>query len=110
MRLYGDELFKQNIETLYGLARKFAALIAANSNFELACQPQSNIVCFRYLIGEHTDAANKQVLNYLLSDGRFYIVSTTLNGIFYLRTTIMNPLTTIDDLIALLSIIQTAPL
>lgn len=106
MRMYGDELFKQNIETLYGLASKFAALIASKDDFELACLPQSNIVCFRYIKGDDLDTANKQILKNLLDDGRFYIVSTALNGKFYLRTTLMNPLTTYDNLVDLLNIIK----
>jgi L-2,4-diaminobutyrate decarboxylase len=106
MRMYGDEIFTQNIETLFGLAIEFAGLIKSNEKFELAYEPQSNIVCFRYLDGENTDSTNQQILKHLLEDGRFYIVSTVINGKFYLRVSIMNPLTTSEDLIELIHIIQ----
>jgi L-2,4-diaminobutyrate decarboxylase len=106
MRMYGDEIFMQNVETLFGLAIEFAELINSNEKFELAHEPQSNIVCFRYLDGENTDNTNQQILKYLLEDGRFYIVSTVMNGKFYLRVSIMNPLTTSEDLIELIHIIQ----
>ncbi len=106
MRMYGDELFKENIETLYSLAQEFAALIKANKNFELAYEPQSNIVCFRYISNGATEDINKKILQHLLADGRYYIVSTTLDEMPYLRTAIMNPLTRISDLAELLDLID----
>ena len=110
MRMYGDELFKQNIETLFSLAQEFAALIKINKNFELACEPQSNIVCFRYASRGSTEEANKKILQHLLADGRYYIVSTTLNETQYLRTAIMNPLTRISELAELLDLIDSLDL
>jgi len=106
MRLYGDELFKQNVETLFSLASEFAALIKRNENFELACEPESNIVCFRYLSKKSAGDVNKKVLENLLADGRYYIVSTILNEKQYLRTAIMNPLTRLSDLAELLATIS----
>ncbi|MEP6948436.1 MAG: aminotransferase class I/II-fold pyridoxal phosphate-dependent enzyme [Ginsengibacter sp.] len=106
MRMYGDDIFMQNVETLFGLAIEFAELIKSNERFELAYEPQSNIVCFRYPDGENPDNTNQQILKYLLEDGRFYIVSTVINGEFYLRVSIMNPLTTSEDLVDLIDIIQ----
>ena len=40
----------------------------------------------------------------MLQDGRFYIVQTTIQGQIYLRTALMNPFTTIEDLEELLGI------
>lgn len=106
MRQYGDELFKQNVEVLYELAQEFANLISAHESFELAYQPQSNIVCFRYCFGDELDTANQQLLRQLTEEGRFYIVSTRLHGKFYLRTSIMNPLTTLQELVLLLETLE----
>ncbi len=105
MRIYGDEVFKQNVETLYTLARDFADLVKKYQRFELAYEPQSNIVCFRYLSSNTGEDVNQKILQDLLMDGRYYIVSTTLNDVFYLRTAIMNPLTTIKHLTGLLDMI-----
>lgn len=106
MRHYGDELYSQNIDCLFGLATQFASLINNSGDFELACQPQSNIVCFRYRCGTQMAAVNKQVLQQLTAEGKFYIVSTSVKGEFYLRTTIMNPFTTIENLQLLLDKIR----
>ncbi|PWJ50829.1 pyridoxal phosphate-dependent decarboxylase family protein [Faecalicatena contorta] len=107
MRLYGDEIYRQNVDTLYDLGRQFAEIVKEQKNMELALEPVSNIVCFRYL-SERTnhDELNKKVLDELLRDGTFYVVSTTVRGKFYLRITLMNPLTDRQDLEALLAKIQ----
>jgi L-2,4-diaminobutyrate decarboxylase len=104
--MYGDEVFKQNVETLYGLALEFAKLIKSNKNFELAYEPQSNIVCFRHLSKNTAGDVNKKILQKLVTDGRYYIVSTTLNEKFYLRTAIMNPLTRPSEFEGLLDMIS----
>lgn len=61
---------------------------------ELALEPKSNIVCFRYITkGADADEVNKKIARKLLEDGSYYVVSTTVRGKFYLRITIMNPFT-----------------
>ncbi|NHA04369.1 aminotransferase class I/II-fold pyridoxal phosphate-dependent enzyme [Mucilaginibacter sp. HC2] len=106
MRLYGDQLYQQHIEKLYGMAAEFARMVQQHENFELACEPQSNIVCFRLKAGAESNELNRDVLQRLIEDGRFYIVGTTIKQEFYLRITLMNPLTQTDDLEQLLSVIE----
>ena len=106
LRTYGEEVFTQNVDTLYGLARRFAEQVRSRPGFELAVAPESNIVCFRY-VGNETapdklNAMNTQIRRQLLADGRFYIVQTILRGQTYLRVSLMNPLTTDVHLMALL--------
>ena len=98
MRTYGTQLFEENVTHLYGLARTFAQLIEERSDVQLALPPEANIVCFRY-VGHHTDDAalnnlNTAIRQRMLEDGRFYLVQTQLRGQWFLRTTLMNPLTT----------------
>ena len=69
--------------------------------------PLSNIVCFRYLPEkENPDAVNQRIAEELLKDGTFYIVNTTIHGDFYLRVTLMDPMTDEKCLEGLLSKIQ----
>ncbi|WP_161554587.1 pyridoxal phosphate-dependent decarboxylase family protein [Sinomicrobium soli] len=111
MRLYGDEIYGEIVDRLYGLATEFADRLRQHPDFELATPPQSNIVCFRYRT-EHpdinADALNRHILDVITAEGIFYLVSTRLNGSFYLRTSLMNPFTTMEDLNTLLSGITTA--
>jgi L-2,4-diaminobutyrate decarboxylase len=109
LRLYGEDLFRENVDTLYGLSRTFAALIRQHPAFELATEPESNIVCFRY-VGDGNvpdlNALNQRIRAALLTDGRFYIVQTTLREQTYLRVSLMNPLTTEADLTELLNAVE----
>lgn len=86
--------------------RRFAEQVRSRPGFELAIEPESNIVCFRH-VGNETDpdkldALNTRIRRKLLTDGRFYIVQTTLHGRVWLRVSLMNPLTTDAHLGALL--------
>ncbi|GAB2595638.1 pyridoxal phosphate-dependent decarboxylase family protein [Spirosoma areae] len=111
LRTYGEEIFTANVDTLYNLARGFAEQVRARPGFELAVEPESNIVCFRCIIDGYTpeqlDQLNTQIRSRLLTDGRFYIVQTTLRERVYLRVSLMNPLTTDEHLTGLLDAIST---
>ena len=82
-------------------------MIENHPDFELALEPESNIVCFRF-VGDETndiDAVNSQLRKNLIEEGEFYIVQTVLNGETWLRTTIANPFTKVGDFEALLEAI-----
>jgi L-2,4-diaminobutyrate decarboxylase len=106
LRTYGEDIFTENVETLYSLAKNFADEINRRTEFELALAPQSNIVCFRYTGNNSTlsviNGINEEIRSRLLKSGQFYIVQTSLNGTIYLRVSIMNPLTTLSNLIDML--------
>ncbi|SHG22798.1 pyridoxal phosphate-dependent decarboxylase family protein [Flagellimonas flava] len=106
LKMYGKDVFDQNVTVLYDLAKAFAEIIRAKQQFELAFQPMSNILCFRFaddkLNPKELDALNASIRQELLGDGEFYLVQTKLNGIHYLRTTLMNPFTTTSHLEQLL--------
>ncbi|HEV7347798.1 pyridoxal phosphate-dependent decarboxylase family protein [Telluribacter sp.] len=107
LKAYGEAIFTENVDRLYDLARQFADRIRQHPQLQLAVSPQSNIVCFRYSNSASADLnqANSQIRQELLQEGRFYIVQTTLHGEVYLRVSLMNPLTTLDDLDDLLGAI-----
>ena len=109
LRTYGTRLFDENVTTLFDLAKKFANLIEERNNFELAVAPESNIVCFRYKIKNIDDdilnELNKKIRQLLIEKGKYFIVQTEINKNIYLRTCLMNPFTTEDDLVSLLDAI-----
>lgn len=113
LRTYGPRLFSDYITATYDLAREFAEMIKEGGDFELALEPASNIVCFRYTPGApgarnpaELDELNTRVRSRIKEDGEFYIVQTVINGAVYLRTTLMNPFTSTNDLIQLLQKIR----
>ncbi len=108
IKTYGIRIFEANVTHLFSVAKKFADIIKQRSNFELAIEPKANIVNFRIVnVSENeSDTLNGAIRKKLIQEGKFYIVQTTLQGKLYLRVTIMNPLTTENDLIALLNEIE----
>ena len=110
LKVYGPQLFSDYITRTYDLAKEFAILIDKSGDFEIALEPASNIVCFRYtppkLNGSELDELNAAIRDRLKQEGEFYIVQTILDGTVYMRTTLMNPFTTIKDLTELLERIR----
>ena len=104
LKLYGEAVFAAVVDQVYDLGQKFAKMIAKRPNFELAMEPECNIVCFRMVKDGVSDlnAYNQALRERILEKGHFYIVQTTLRDKLYLRTSLMNPLTTEQDLTILL--------
>jgi L-2,4-diaminobutyrate decarboxylase len=105
---YGTDFFAGYITAMYDLARDFARMMRDAGDFETAVEPESNIICFRYLKkGESDlDGLQKRIRRALLEKGSFYIVQTELRGRHWLRCTLINPRTAIADLEALLAEIR----
>ncbi len=109
MNAYGTQFFDDNVTVLYDAGREFGTYIEQHPDFELALEPISNIVCFRYtgdLPSETYELVNRKIRQELLEDGEFYIVSTVLKGEFFLRTTFMNPFTNREHMELLLEKIK----
>ena len=70
----------------------------------------SNIVCFRYTPEGSDDLTanrlNEKIREKIVSDGSFYIVQAEIGSKTWLRTTIINPCTTITTLRDLLEKIK----
>jgi L-2,4-diaminobutyrate decarboxylase len=95
IQAYGTEIFNEYVTRQYDLAREFAGMIEDHRDFELAAQPMSNIVCFRFDPKNELDLnkLNNRIRKKSLEKGEFYIVQTELNGNTFLRVTLMNPFT-----------------
>jgi L-2,4-diaminobutyrate decarboxylase len=104
LRVHGEALFGEIVDRLIVLAATLAAKVEAAKDFELAVDPELNIVCYRHKPAGVTDldAHNRALRQRLVEDGRFYVVGTQLPGGYFLRSTIMNPLieeTDFDELL-----------
>jgi L-2,4-diaminobutyrate decarboxylase len=94
----------------FDLASWFARELEAAADFELATEPQANIVCFRVTPGGvlDLDALQLAVRDELVRSGAFYVVKTRLRNRVHLRTTIINARTDEADLRALMEAIRAA--
>jgi L-2,4-diaminobutyrate decarboxylase len=112
LRVHGEQFFNDIVDRLIVLAADLAAKVDAADDFELALQPELNIVCYRHrprnlAPGAALDAHNRQLRQHVVEDGRFYIVGTQLPDGYFLRSTIMNPLIEPADFTDLLAHLRT---
>ncbi len=105
---HGTDFFADYVTRTFDLARWFAGELASAPDFELAVEPQANIVCFRFVPEgvSDLDALQLAVREELVQSGAFYLVKTRLRDRTWLRTTIINPRTTEADLTALIDAIR----
>lgn len=109
---YGEAFFAQYVQNMVDLGQSFAALIAEAADFEVAVQPEANIVCFRYIgngvSAENLDALQEKIRSKVVESGEFYLVQTRLRGQVFLRTTLINPATKTRHLRELLRTLRRA--
>ena len=98
LRAHGEGWFGAVIDRQIELAQALAAKVRAAADFELALPPEANIVCFR----PRALLDMRELRRRVIEDGRFYITGTELEGSYWLRATLMNPLTEPSDLDAML--------
>ncbi len=107
---YGGELWDEAVTAVLDLSQHFAQLIKAHPSFELAVEPECNIICFRYAQAgislDKQNQLNDQLRQAILEDGEFYIVKTWLGEGLWLRTTLANPMSTAKELQGLLDKIE----
>jgi len=115
LSLLGTRLFADYVARSFALGARFAAMVEASPDFELAVAPDCNIVCFRHrprdCAGAALDAHQERLRARVLESGAFYLVQTRLPAPMagvWLRTTLINPATSEADLEALLCALRDA--
>lgn len=113
LTVHGTAMFSDYVTEMFDLARRFASRVSDAPDFELAVEPEANIVCFRFIgnpavAGAARDAIQDELRSRIILDGGFYLVRTSLPEGVFLRVTIINPATTDSDLGALLDAIREA--
>ena len=91
----GEARLAKYIERQFDLTVEFYAYLQSLPDFECAFPPQSNILCFRVkrLRDDHLTLRDK-----LLARGDYFVSTTSLNGQRYLRPTLTNPATGLNEL------------
>ena len=91
LKLLGLEPFRAALAEKIWLARYFYERIAAVPGFELGPEPDLSVVTYRY-VPEHGDANefNQRLLARILEDGKVFVSSTSLDGVFTLRLAVLN--------------------
>ncbi|GGF03915.1 pyridoxal phosphate-dependent decarboxylase family protein [Flavobacterium limi] len=109
LRYMGKEKLGQYTDTIIETAQQTANYLENNENFELLCHSDMGVLVFRYING--LDPANYCNINQYIKEKLFFsgevlVASTKVNGNFYLKFTIFNPLTTLNDIKNILNLIK----
>ena len=109
LRYMGKEKLGKYTDTIIETAEKAANHIDTDQDFELLCHSDMGVLVFRYINGP--DQANYCNINQYIKEKLFFsgevlVASTKVDGQFYLKFTIFNPLTTLDDIKHILNIIK----
>ncbi len=106
--MFGKQLFADMVDTTFEMGQRFYHMLEKAPDFEPLHEPQCNIVVFRYMPDPLRTATPQRIGEFqlqlrqmVIQSGRFYIVPSKDQGHSALRVTIMNPLTTAQDLTAL---------
>ncbi len=103
----GEAALATFVESRIALAERFAAVIAATDDLEVAVLPECNIVCFRPRGA--SEAQVDAIRARILEAGDFYLVATSLRETGrWLRVSLMHPDTNDADLGRLLSAVRSA--
>ncbi|RKL68149.1 aspartate aminotransferase family protein [Salipaludibacillus neizhouensis] len=110
----GKKTFADMIDYTIKLAQDTAIMIEKDSDFELMNHPEINAVVFRYRAEskekindtEELNRLNRLIRNKLLKQGHTVLARTRVNNSVYLKLTLLNPSTTVEDIQSILSQIK----
>jgi aromatic-L-amino-acid decarboxylase len=105
MRHFGHEGIAEIIRSHIRYAQELAALIRADSDFELAAPVPFSLICFRY---RGSDDENRALLENVNASGKAFLSPTVLNGRLVLRLAIGNIATNWEDLMEVWKLIEQA--
>lgn len=103
----GESGIQDYIDTCFQTTRQVYDYLSQQPDFEVPCEPQSNILCFRY---NGSDDDQILIRDALIASGKFYISSTELSGRRYLRIVVISPQTRVADIIDLADMIRQIPI
>jgi L-2,4-diaminobutyrate decarboxylase len=107
----GRKTFAEMIDYTIDLAQETAKILGEDPDFELMNQPEINAVVFRYCPqgkeklndSEWLNRVNGLIRTKLLEQGHTVLARTRVNQFVYLKLTLLNPRTTVEDIKAIVS-------
>jgi glutamate/tyrosine decarboxylase-like PLP-dependent enzyme len=97
---YGTDAYRDGIETTLRVAHAGAELIRASAHCELVVEPELSVAVFRrvgWAAADYAAWSDKQ-----LADGFAFVVPSAWDGETVLRYCVVNPLTSVDDIAAII--------
>lgn len=112
LRLMGADGIGVLLDAAVDLAANVSGILSEDSDFDLAAPAQLSTLVFRYLPpgvdADTADAMNQRIRKQIFASGDAVIAGTTVAGRHYLKFTLLNAETTLDDIREILALIRTA--
>ncbi|WP_428833918.1 pyridoxal phosphate-dependent decarboxylase family protein [Microbispora maris] len=110
LRTMGPDAVGELFDEVVDRAAEAHALITADPRFEVVTRSQLSTLVFRYLPPEGpgrelADDANLYAREALAASGAAVVAGTTVDGRHYLKFTLLNPETTLDDIAHVLDLL-----
>ncbi len=99
---YGSDALGARVARMVALAQHLAALVAGRSEFELLCQPDFNIVCFRLSAPDPDNRGHRTLRDRMATMDKAYLTGVEMHGRYWLRAHMISENTTKADLERLL--------
>jgi L-2,4-diaminobutyrate decarboxylase len=109
LRLMGKEKLGGYFDTIIKTAASTAQLLQKDPAFELMNETDISALVFRYNpknIGVNVCAMNQYIKKAMFSEGKALVAGTKINQQFYLKFTLLNPLTTTTHIKNIINIIK----
>lgn len=103
LRMMGAERIGELFDGVCDLADAAFHLLDADDRFEVPVRPTLSTLVFRHVAG---DDANRRAREALMRSGEALVAATTVDGAHHLKFTLLNPATTLEDVAAVLDLID----
>ncbi|WOD43686.1 pyridoxal phosphate-dependent decarboxylase family protein [Hwangdonia lutea] len=107
LKLFGLKPFRAALEEKLYLTRYFYKEIQNIAGFEVGPEPELSVAIFRYVPKDkNADAFNRKLLKAIQNDGRIFLSSTNIHGVFWIRVAVVQFRTHLEHIELLLEIIK----
>ena len=112
-KTYGLAAFRQSVETAISLAERLEAELRQRQNWEIITPASLSVITFRFhpaeedLNSDQLDKLNQHLSDRIIEEGHAMLATTVVNEQTVLRMCLINPRTTIDDLLSTLETLET---
>ncbi|MCW3465770.1 pyridoxal phosphate-dependent decarboxylase family protein [Chitinophaga nivalis] len=110
MRLMGKQQLGEYFDTLINTTAAVATILEEDPDFELLNYSDISALVFRYNPESNFQTSacsmNQHIRKAMLEQGEALVAGTKVQGAYYLKFTILNPLTTTDHVLGVMDIIR----
>ncbi|MCT3959033.1 aspartate aminotransferase family protein [Elizabethkingia anophelis] len=110
LRTVGEEKLGSYIDEIIDLTKEVYFLLNEYENFETLNSPEISALVFRYappgFPEDRLTELNQKIKQSVFDSGKAMVAGTKVNKQFYLKFTLLNPMTTIDEIQKIINLIQ----